>query len=221
MSLTLKVQQLAVGYQEPLFKPVDFEISQGETLFIIGANGKGKSTLGKTLIGLLSPLRGEVHFKNDLKIGYMPQGRLHCEFLPLKVKDFLNLFSQDRSWAQIVLKRLEIQPLLEKSINHLSFGQWQRVNLAQALLAKPQLLLVDEPAQGLDALWQERIYDILSQYTLTFRSFCLCISHDSLAINNNADWIYCLDHSSFTANSHKKSHKDSPAFSLLNHRNHH
>ena len=218
MSLSLKAQDFSVGYNnQPLFRPVSFEIQSSQTLFIIGSNGRGKSTLGKALIGLEKPLTGVIHMTEEVSIGYMPQGKLQVPHLPLTVQGFLKLFHKIDSFSQLILTRLDIHPLEHLQVNHLSYGQWQRVNLAQALLHKPRLLLVDEPAAGLDIKWQERIYNILSEYAQTFDALCLCISHDTLALNTNADWVLCLDHSSFKANVDKNNNPKKTAFTLMTH----
>lgn len=218
MPLSLKVQDFSVGYDNnPLFDPISFEIFSSQTLFIIGSNGRGKSSLGKALVGLKKPFQGTATLSEDIEIGYMPQGKLQVPHLPLDVESFLKLFDKQDSFAKLILKRLEIEPLKSLQVNHLSYGQWQRLNLAQALLNKPRLLLVDEPAAGLDVHWQERIYNILTEYAQTFDALCLCISHDILALNTNADWILCLDHSSFSANTHEKYSSSKPAFTLMTH----
>lgn len=220
MSFNLKVQELVIGYDKALLSPLTFEIASSNTLFVIGSNGKGKSCLGKTLLGLHPSHSGAIDGINNLLKGYMPQGKLHSDHLPLTVRDFLSLFHKDLAWAELLISRLDINPLLDLSVNILSFGQWQRVNLAQALLSKPKFLVIDEPAQGLDLFWQEKIYNVVCEYTKIFDALCICISHDTLAINTNADYILCLDHLSFTKNHHAKTDGHSPAFTLLNHQHH-
>ena len=111
-----------------------------------------------------------------------------------------------------------IDVLIKKPLDSLSFGQWQRVNLAQALMSKPAFLVVDEPAQGLDVIWQEKIHNIISEYVHVFKALCFCISHDTLTVNNAADFILCLDHLSFTENSHRRKDSTDPAYSFLEHK---
>lgn len=215
MPFTLKVQGLTLGYREAILSSLSFEVSSSHTLFIIGSNGKGKSTLGKTLLGLTKSLEGSIQGLEDKELGYMPQIKKHNQNLPITTKDFLNLFQAQKSWKHLLLQRLELHPLMDQPLSILSAGQWQRVNLAQALLTKPQFVIFDEPASGLDLKWQKKVYDIISQYAQTFDALCVCISHDNLAINKGADYILCLDHLSFSHNKNKT--EKSPAFTLLDH----
>lgn len=222
MPFTLKVQELSIGYSTTLLENLSFQIDSSHTVFVIGSNGKGKSCLGKTLLGLIPPRSGHLSRLNkDISIGYMTQGKLHSEHLPLTTRDFLALFDQESSWKDLLINRLNLNDLLDTSINILSYGQWQRVNLAQALLAKPKFLVVDEPAQGLDIFWQEKIYDVITQYAQIFGALCFCISHDTLAIHKNADYILCLDHLSFTKNEKNKQENKNQAFTLLDHQHSH
>lgn len=219
MSFTLQVQDLSIGYDCPLLAPLTFELEAGNTLFVIGSNGKGKSSLGKTLLGLQPALGGSIK-GHDLLKGYMPQCRIDSPHLPLTVQDFLNIFGPANEWTELLIEHLDIGALRQTPLDLLSYGQWQRVNLTQALFLKPALLILDEPTGGLDLKWQEKIYQLVADYVKSFQAICLCISHDTVAINQSADYILCLDHLSFSKNPHVRENGGNKGFSLLNHEHH-
>lgn len=191
----LNVQDASIGYGSSiLLKNLNFSILEKEILVIIGANGVGKSTLVKTILGLQEKINGSIEYSSDISYGYMPQIKPELVHLPMTVYEFLNIFKWDLDWKYEVLEKLKLISVLAQPLNHLSFGTWQRVNLAQAVSQKPRLLVVDEPTQGLDVDWQQNTYDFIAQYAHHHRAAVCCISHDSVAITKYADKVLCLDH---------------------------
>lgn len=218
MTKKLEVQGLCIGYGQPILNDISFFIESGEILMIVGANGIGKSTLVQTLLGWVPPLSGEILLADRKKMGFMPQIRPYKPHLPLSVTGFLSLVCwKSPQWKNDVLSSLEIQSLEHLLLSEISFGQWQRVNLAQSLASQPQLLLLDEPTQGLDIEWQKKVYHLLRHYVSTYQAAVCCVSHDTVAISGSADKILCLDHQS--AQQHKLSgtQKSAGSFILYHH----
>ncbi|MCL4676256.1 MAG: metal ABC transporter ATP-binding protein, partial [Pararhodobacter sp.] len=149
----LRAEGLTVAYgpATPVLRHVDFTLNPGEIVTIVGPNGSGKSTLVRALLGMIKPTAGRVTQAPGLRIGYVPQ-TLHLDpNLPLTVARFLRL-NRRLSAAQTgaLLARTGVPLLAERQLATLSGGQFQRVLLARALAGDPQVLVLDEPTQGLD-----------------------------------------------------------------------
>jgi ABC-type Mn2+/Zn2+ transport system ATPase subunit len=191
----LNVQALSVGYQQQiLLRHLSFSLDHGEIMVVLGTNGIGKSTLIKALLGLSPILSGKITCAYPNSCGFMPQLRPDQQHLPLTVEGFLEVFPWGLAWKQQVIKELDLQPLWHKQLRSLSFGMWQRVNLAQAVSTQPRLMFLDEPTQGLDIDWQTRCYDFLARYAEKFSAGVCCISHDTIAVTKYAHKVLCLDH---------------------------
>ncbi len=177
-----------------VLQDVSFGLGAGEILTVIGPNGAGKSTLVRLAVGLLQPSSGLVKRPARLRIGFMPQ-KLHIDTtLPISVGRFLGLACRDRSAIHQQSQRLKIQPLLDSPLQGLSGGELQRVLLARALLRKPQLLVLDEPAQGVDVLGQAELYRIISELRDELHCGVLMVSHDLHLVMAQTDTVICLNH---------------------------
>lgn len=214
----LEVQGLCVGYGRPLLDDISFSLNAGEILVIVGANGIGKSTLVQTLLGWLPPLLGSITFQPPKNLGFMPQIRPQRPHLPLSVSGFLDLVPwKNPAWRELIISELEINSLSNKLLSELSFGQWQRINLAQSLATQPGLLLLDEPTQGLDIEWQKKFYVFLRRYVTDYQAAACCVSHDTVAISGSADKILCLDHQSAQQHHLCGTQKSAGSFILYHH----
>lgn len=169
-------------------------LDRGRITTLIGPNGCGKSTLIRILLGLEQPNSGDVWRKPGLRVGYMPQ-RLNLEpRLPLTVTGFLKLargatLDAIRYW----LDRLEITILAGQDIQDLSGGEWQRVLLARALLIKPDLLVLDEPVQGVDVQGQHALYRLIPQLRTELDCAVLMVSHDLHLVMAATDEVICMN----------------------------
>ena len=191
----LNVQDLNVGYQDrSLLKKLKFSIDVNDFLIVLGANGIGKSSLVKTLLGLIPAQAGTIRFSKKDSLGFMPQLKPKQQHLPMSVKAFLDLFLWEQSWREQVTCLLDLTNFLDEPLEKISYGMWQRVNLAQAVASQPALLILDEPTQGLDIDWQTRCYDFLANYALHQQAGIFCVSHDTVAITQYATKVLCLDH---------------------------
>jgi len=186
ISLTLDGKQI--------LDKVDIRLHQGEIVTLIGPNGAGKSTLVRVILGLIKPDSGEVRLTPKLRIGYMPQRLTIDPVLPLTVRRFLTL-AQRCSESKLLEALTEVgaELLLDSAMQTLSGGETQRVLLARAMLRDPDLLILDEPVQGVDVTGQDELYRLIG--TIRKRHGCgiLMISHDLHMVMSATDQVLCLN----------------------------
>ncbi|PYG02505.1 zinc transport system ATP-binding protein [Thioalkalivibrio sp. ALE21] len=173
---------------------VSMAVHAGEAAMIIGPNGAGKTSLLRVLMGLWQPDGGHVERVADLRVGYMPQ-RLQIEpVLPLSVYRFLRM--RQRLPRRELLARLErvgVGHLIDSPIQSLSGGETQRVLLARALLGEPDLLVLDEPAQGVDVVGQGDVFVMLDDIRRESGCGVLIVSHDLHFVMAGAETVICLN----------------------------
>jgi zinc transport system ATP-binding protein len=177
-----------------LLHEVSLSVRRGQVVVVIGPNGAGKTSLLRVMLGLWQPTHGEVHRPRGLRIGYMPQSIQVDPILPLSVRRFMTL--RYRLPKHVLLDRLRevgIPHLLEAPLQHLSGGEMQRALLARALLADPDLLVLDEPDQGVDVGGQAEVFDLIDR--LRTRTGCgvLMVSHELHLVMAAADTVVCLN----------------------------
>ncbi|GAA5315951.1 MAG: zinc ABC transporter ATP-binding protein ZnuC [Candidatus Pelagadaptatus aseana] len=190
---------------------VSLKIHQGEIVTLIGPNGAGKTTLVKLLLGIQSPTSGSIVRQPGLKIGYMPQ-RLHIDpSLPLTVNRFLTLTPHDRDAVARCAALTRIEHLLQQPMYRLSGGETQRVLLARALLQEPELLVLDEPVQGVDVVGQTELYNLISRIRDERGCGIFMISHDLHLVMAKTDTVICLDRH-VCCHGHPESVTSNPAY---------
>ena len=184
------LREVSIGYGRPLLRPVSLELRRGEFWGMVGPNGAGKTTLAKTILGLLPPISGRVELGGrGLRSSYTPQRHRLNPSYPLSAFEvvlmgraaYLPLGSRpsadDRRRAEEELARLAISSLAGKLFRSLSGGQQQRVLLARALAVDPDLLVLDEPAEGMDLLGTSDILRFLEKVNSSGRMSVVMISH--------------------------------------------
>lgn len=189
------LEQVAVRFgQQTVLHDVDFQIEPGEIVTIVGPNGSGKSTLLRVLIGAERPSAGQVRQKPGLRIGYVPQ-KLHIDpTLPLTVRRFLDLPHRiPEAVAAEALERAGAASLGGRQMADLSGGQFQRVLLARALLSKPDLLILDEPTQGLDQPGSAAFYRRIAEVRAELGCAVLMVSHELHVVMAASDRVICLN----------------------------
>ncbi|MCI2397817.1 metal ABC transporter ATP-binding protein [Aliiroseovarius subalbicans] len=179
---------------EVILRDVDFAISSGEIVTLVGPNGSGKSTLVRLLLGILSPTAGRVRRRPGLRIGYVPQKLSIDASLPLTVARFLAL--PDRHAPAAISQELEnvgIPGLEQRQLTALSGGQFQRALLARALLTAPDILVLDEPTQGLDQQGEAAFYRLIDEVRARTGAAVLLVSHDLHVVMSASDRVICLN----------------------------
>ncbi len=200
-----------------IIESVSAQIHRREILTLIGPNGSGKTTFIRLLLGLIEPSSGTVKRKRGLTIGYVPQ-KLHIEpSLPLTVGRFLKFGVSRGPNRQIgqrvkVLEEVGAPNLMNSSIHNLSGGELQRVMLARALLRDPDLLVLDEPVQGVDVTGQAEIYDLITRIRDQRGCGIVMVSHDLHLVMASTDTVICLNHHVCCAGQPEAVTRD-PAFS--------
>lgn len=185
---------VALGGHEVL-SHVTMGLTEGEIVTILGPNGSGKSTLIRALLGLVTVTGGQVRRKPGLRLGYVPQKLALDPTLPLTVRRFLSLparVSDDAACA--ALDRVGMDGAEPLPVSGLSGGQLQRVMLARALLAEPQLLVLDEPTQGLDQPGEAAFYRLIEEVRRETGAGVLMVSHDLHVVMAASDRVICLNH---------------------------
>ncbi len=177
-----------------LVSGVDLTIARGEIVTLIGPNGSGKSTTAKLATGVLKPSMGRVTRKPGLRIGYVPQ-KLSIDWtLPLTVERLMTLTGRHAP-AEIdaALEAVGARRLLKAAVQELSGGEFQRVLFARAMIRKPDLLVLDEPVQGVDFSGEVALYELVRQIRDTTQSGILMISHDLHVVMAETDMVICLN----------------------------
>ncbi len=174
---------------------VALTVNEGEVVTLIGPNGAGKSTLVRAVLGLIAPSAGQIWRRPGLRVGYVPQRMTIDPVLPLTVERFLSL-ARPGSATKVAttLERVAAAALVGQSIHELSGGEFQRVLLARALMREPELLVLDEPVQGVDFAGQIALYDLIGGLRESLSLGVLMVSHDLHVVMAATDRVVCLNH---------------------------
>ncbi|UCB54097.1 MAG: ATP-binding cassette domain-containing protein [Thiotrichales bacterium] len=193
--LLLSAEDLAYTVRgHSILESVSLKLHQDEIVTLIGPNGAGKTSLVRILLGLKRATNGQVYTRPGLKIGYVPQ-RLHIDpVLPLRVRDFLLTAGRFNDPQLLrVLEEVRMPHLLTSALQTLSGGEFQRILLARALLHQPDVLVLDEPAQGVDIIGQQALYQTIKQIRDRHACGVLMVSHDLHLVMASADQVICLN----------------------------
>ncbi len=185
-----------VGYHQNnkwLVKGVSLEVEKGKIVTLIGPNGSGKSTTAKIALGIYKKIDGEVE-KYTNKVGYVPQKVSIDWTLPLRVSDFMVLTENLKEDAiDEALSLTGVVHLKHKNLGNLSGGEFQRVLLARAISKKPDLLVLDEPVQGVDFTGEIALYELIKKISEELNCGILLISHDLHTVMSATDHVVCLN----------------------------
>lgn len=206
MDVALKVDSLSVYLNKlHILRDLSFELPVGEYMAIVGPNGSGKTTLLKTVLGLISATDGRIKvFGNDIsehnsKISYVPQVKTLDRTFPaqsielvlsgLNKKWSFSISKTEKKLAYEMLEKLSASHLADKQLNKLSGGELQRVYLARCLITNPSILLLDEPATGIDLVCEKSVNHIIAEYNKNFNTTIIMVTHD---------WSAAYHHTSYT-----------------------
>ena len=176
-----------------MYKRQSLQVERGKIVTLIGPNGSGKSTTAKIALGIYKNIEGQVEkFTNN--IGYVPQKISIDWTLPLRVKDFMLL--TDNLKDDILDEALTltgVKHLRDNNLGNLSGGEFQRVLLARAISKKPELLVLDEPVQGVDFTGEIALYELIKKISEKLNCGILLISHDLHTVMTATDHVVCLN----------------------------
>jgi len=173
---------------------VDLEIQRGEIVTIVGPNGGGKTTLLKVILGIMAPDKGSAVKATGLKIGYVPQ-KLHIDpTLPLAVRRLMTLTAHfSRAEIAAALEETGAAHLIDADVSTLSGGEFQRVMLARSILGNPDLLVLDEPVQGVDFAGEVALYEKIAAIRDQHGCAIVLVSHDLHVVMAATDRVVCLN----------------------------
>ncbi len=210
-NIAIKVQNLTVAYNEKaVLENINYELPAGKLIGVIGANGSGKTTMLKAIMGLLPIKSGEVKiFDKSLaeirqKVSYVPQRNLVDWDFPASVLDvvlmgrinpsniFKNVTAQDKEIAQEAIQKVGLQDLTKRQISQLSGGQQQRVFLARALAQQADVYLLDEPFVAIDVATENTIIDLLKEMRQNGKTIVV-VHHDLQTVTQYFDWVVLLN----------------------------
>jgi zinc transport system ATP-binding protein len=176
-----------------LVKGVSLDLKQGEIVTLIGPNGSGKSTTAKIALGIYKKIEGKVkRFTN--KVGYVPQKISIDWTLPIRVIDFMSLTEEPTDeQISVALNLTGVEHLKNKNLGNLSGGEFQRVLIARAIAKQPDLLVLDEPVQGVDFKGEIALYELIKKISEELNCGILLISHDLHVVMSATDFVVCLN----------------------------
>ncbi len=221
MESAIKVSSLSVNANKfTLLDNINFELPKGAYMAIVGPNGSGKTTLLKTLLGLNKNYSGEIEFfaqtinKNKSKIAYVPQIKTLDRTFPaialelvlsgLKKSWSFIVGKEDRLKAYNIMEKLSISHVANRQLNELSGGELQRVYLARCLITNPSILMLDEPATGIDLVCEKSVNNIISEYNRDFNTTIIMVTHDWSAAYHHTNYTLLLNKKQvFFGESHK------------------
>ena len=176
-----------------LVKGISFEISQGQIVTLIGPNGSGKTTTAKMILNIMNADEGQITRNTD-KMAYVPQ-KINIDWtMPLRVIDFMKI-TNNLNDNQVIesLTTTGVDKLLYNQIHNLSGGEFQRVLIARAIAKKPDLLVLDEPVQGVDYNGEIALYNLIKKISVNLNCGILLISHDMHFVMSTTDHVICLN----------------------------
>ena len=176
-----------------LVRGISLEVNQGEIVTLIGPNGSGKTTTAKMILNILNTDEGLVTGKAR-KMAYVPQ-KINIDWtMPLRVIDFMKITnSLNNTQITESLSMTGVDKLLYNQIHSLSGGEFQRVLIARAIAKKPDLLVLDEPVQGVDFNGEIALYNLIKEISVNLNCGILLISHDMHFVMSTTDHVICLN----------------------------
>ena len=181
------------GSSKWLVRGISFEINKGQIVTLIGPNGSGKTTTAKMILNILDTDEG-MATSNTGKMAYVPQ-KINIDWtMPLRVIDFMKI-TNNLNNTQITdsLTMTGVDKLLYNQIHSLSGGEFQRVLIARAIAKKPDLLVLDEPVQGVDFNGEIALYNLIKKISSNLNCGILLISHDMHFVMSTTDHVICLN----------------------------
>jgi zinc transport system ATP-binding protein len=191
----IDVRDVTLKFDErTILSHVSFSIQAREIVTLVGPNGAGKSSLLRAILSLMPIYSGVIEKKPGIRIGYMPQQITLERSIPMTVERFLRLAPKTaHSNLPDIIDSLQLQPLLSYRLHRLSGGERQRVLLARALANQPDLLVLDEPAQGADVQGQAALYEKIRKIRDQQGCSILMVSHDLHMVMEGTDQVICVN----------------------------
>lgn len=193
--LLIRLDQVGFSIQgREILRAINLEVKAGGIITLIGPNGAGKTSLLKVMLGLQNASSGQVFRKAGLAVGYVPQRFQVPDTMPLTVGVFLRLAGElSADVIQSTLQEVGLDVPSTQSVQTLSGGEFQRLLLTRALLRKPEVLVLDEPAQGLDFAGEAQFYHMINELCRRYECAVVMVSHDLHLVMATTDQVVCLN----------------------------
>lgn len=204
--IVAELKDVSIGYDEKsILDGISMQIKRGTLIGIVGPNGGGKTTLVKTLLGLMPPVKGSLSYTDNIKFGYVPQNTTFDRIFPLSVREVVTMgrYShihflaspgpEDADKVLDAVKKVGIDHLLDRPFRSLSGGEKQRALLAKAVVSEPDLLVMDEPTASIDQKGESEIMSLIDQMQASMKFTIIIVSHYINSIVNHADKITYID----------------------------
>ena len=177
-----------------LVRGVSLNVRRGEIVTLIGPNGSGKSTTAKMALNVIEPSEGNAQCKHHIRVSYVPQKLVVDWTMPLTVNRFMVLtHAANESDIQRALSATGTEHLKNAQVRNLSGGEFQRVLLARAIVNRPELLVLDEPVQGVDFNGEIELYRLIEKIRNELDCGIILISHDLHVVMSSTDNVICLN----------------------------
>lgn len=195
MNVLITLKNIFVNFGcRSILSNISLSLFNNHILTVIGPNGAGKSTLVRVVLGLIQPQQGQVLRLRKLRIGYVPQKFDLNILFPISVLRFMQLsIMSEKKTILESLKRVDAFHLKNLQLQALSKGELQKVLLARSILNKPQLLVLDEPTQGLDIIGQNFLYKFINELRTELKCAILIVSHDLNFVMEKTDEVLCVN----------------------------
>lgn len=216
--IELKDISLKIGSQT-IIERISLQLKKGKITTLIGPNGGGKTSIARILLGILKPNTGQVIKHGEMKIGYMPQKISIDKTIPLSARDFILLSTKKVQLDENLVKRLNLEQILNRQVHDLSGGQMQKILFLRALINKPEVLVLDEPTQYMDIAAIEDFYKIIEEIRKEENCAILLISHDLHMVMQKTDIVICINHHVCCQGSPEDINKHPEYLSLFGERN--
>lgn len=195
MTDLISMNSVTIGYDNTIvLRDVDLTVKRGEIITIVGPNGSGKTSMMRALIGALVPTNGTVIRPESLRVGYVPQKLNIDHSFPITVRRFLSVPHRvEETQISEIASLVGIHDFLDQQIATLSGGQFQRALLGRAIINTPDLLILDEPTQGLDQNGAARFYQLIAELKAKLDCAIVLVSHDLHVVMSASDRVICLN----------------------------
>jgi len=198
----LEINNISISYNNKksfVLKDISFSLQEGEILSVIGKNGTGKSSLLKAIAGIQKVYSGSI-VKNTSNISYVPQKLELDTTFPLLVEEFFSIFhtSLPKNLISEYLLLFNVTELQKRNIHSLSWWEFQKILIINALLKKPDILLLDEPTSWIDVIGEELFYKNITEIKKTFPKLAIMlVSHNLSLVYKNSSRVICLHENNF------------------------
>ncbi len=195
MNELISLNSVTLGYDEKIvLRDIDLTVKRGEIITIVGPNGSGKTSMMRALIGALVPTTGSIVRSRALRLGYVPQKLNIDHSFPITLRRFLSVPKRiNPEQVTEAASLVGMGDFLDQQIATLSGGQFQRALLARAIIDAPDLLLLDEPTQGLDQNGSARFYQLIADLKEKLDCAIVLVSHDLHVVMSASDRVICLN----------------------------